>query len=352
MVSIKMTTILVVVIIIGASACYLVYDYNNSDGDSIKIAVANKNCYEPWWIADELGYFDEEGVDVQFMVVSGGGTAATALLAGQVDIAGMGPDPMLRVFSMDESYRCIARWQLDHSYVEGAVRGDIDLNDPRTLIGKTVGMDITTAYYSTFMSYLDVAVENNVLTQAEVDSIKILNFNFETIVTAILDGKADVIIAGSYNAMAADIREDDEIELSILSDASKEMYYSKMSVGLVASESAMESKSDDIVKVLRALQRACEYIYDNTTESGIREDACEIVVQVYGNTWTVDQQEKYFMKSEWGLAFDYDDVQSINLAETYLSDVAFIDFDIRDYFEPKYLQEILGSRFIWPVAKK
>ncbi|MFA6679591.1 MAG: hypothetical protein WCR96_03770, partial [Candidatus Methanomethylophilaceae archaeon] len=137
-----------------------------------------------------------------------------------------------------------------------------------------------------------------------------------------------------------------------LSDASKEMYYSKMSVGLVASESAMESKSDDIVKVLRALQRACEYIYDNTTESGIREDACEIVVQVYGNTWTVDQQEKYFMKSEWGLAFDYDDVQSINLAETYLSDVAFIDFDIRDYFEPKYLQEILGSRFIWPVAKK
>ena len=349
MVSIKIITILVVVIIIGAGAGYLVYDR----GDPIKIAVANKNCYEPWWIADELGYFDDEGVDVQFMVVSGGGEAATALLAGRVDLAGMGPDPMLRVFSADESYRCIARWQLDHSYVEGAVRGGIDLNDPRTLIGKTVGMDITTAYYSTFMSYLDIAVENNILTQVEADSITISPFGFESIVMAILDGKVDVIIAGSYNAMAADIGVNDNITLSVLSDANKEMYYSKMSVGLVASESAMESKSDDIVKVLRALQRACEYIYDDTTEYGIREDACEIVVQVYGsNTWTVNQQEKYFMKSEWGLAFDYDDIQSINLAETYISNVTFINFDICDYFEPKYLQDILGTRFIWPVAEK
>lgn len=80
----------VLILVIAAGLVYFVAQ-GNEDKDTIKIAVVEHN-FEPIYIADELGFFDEEGVNVELVIVSSGSlSAATLTTPDAVDLAGFGP---------------------------------------------------------------------------------------------------------------------------------------------------------------------------------------------------------------------------------------------------------------------
>ena len=54
--------------------------------------VAHSVFYAPMYVADSLGYFNEEGLDVSIVLTSGADNVMAAVLSGDVDIGFSGTE--------------------------------------------------------------------------------------------------------------------------------------------------------------------------------------------------------------------------------------------------------------------
>lgn len=64
--------------------------------------VAHSVFYAPQYAALELGYFEEEGIDLELVNGAGADNVATALIAGEADIGFMGSESSIYVYSQGE----------------------------------------------------------------------------------------------------------------------------------------------------------------------------------------------------------------------------------------------------------
>lgn len=74
----------------------------SKDGDLIKVQlneVAHSIFYAPQYAAIELGYFEEEGLDVTLVNGLGADKTMTAVLSGEADIGFMGPEASIYVYN-------------------------------------------------------------------------------------------------------------------------------------------------------------------------------------------------------------------------------------------------------------
>ena len=303
----------VAVLVVASAGVYFMLKDEKAD---ITIAWADKDCYEPFWIAQKMGFWEAEGVKVNGKIVANGAEVASAILSGNADIGGMGADPLLRMLRDDPGASIITRYQAGSSHSEfvtkdGANGGKITIAGYNTaksggeaalkaylynaVLGAKVGMQVGTAYWSWFLGFLenigiDLETQLTMGSISTVDPNKViivpLNFNIQ--VAALERGEMDIISGGSPNT---------ELALGLgpqyfmIEDPDAKM----TTICLMASGQAQAEKGDAITKVLRGLQRACDYIYSNP------EDAARIIEEVYGRNWSVAMQTSAFNKSIWGL---------------------------------------------------
>ena len=94
--------ILVIVILFGFS----IYN-NNKKADSnlkkIKVAeVTHSVFYAPQYVADKLGYFEDENLDVDIILTPGADKVTAAVLSGDVDIGFCGSEATIYVYNQGE----------------------------------------------------------------------------------------------------------------------------------------------------------------------------------------------------------------------------------------------------------
>jgi ABC-type nitrate/sulfonate/bicarbonate transport system substrate-binding protein len=313
-----LTVLLVATMFLGVSvSAYLVM--NNEDHD-ISVAWANKDCYEPFWIADALGFWTDEGVKVEGKIMNNGSECAAAVLSGNADMGGMGADPLLRMLRDDRGASLICRYQTGFSQSEFVARDGgnngklsksilngfydaegilIDEEGLKEYLngavkGARVGMQLGTAYWSWFLGFL----ENIDLT---ADDVTVVPLDFNVQVAALTNKEVDIISGGSPNT---------ENALSLSSDnfMIKDPDPTLMSICLMASGKAVAGKADEIVKVLKGLQRACDFINEYP------EEAAKIIIDVYGRTWSIENQVKVFERSIWGLDLVDADIEALGRA--------------------------------------
>jgi NitT/TauT family transport system substrate-binding protein len=94
------------------------------------------------WIGKELGYFDEENIDVEVLSTSGNNAQADAmLLSGQIDIGIFGLDPVLRPAAAGRSIPARAVFNVQNrSQYEGIVLPDSPIKTLADLKGKKVAI--------------------------------------------------------------------------------------------------------------------------------------------------------------------------------------------------------------------
>ena len=68
--------------------------------------------YAPQYIALALGYFEEEGLDVQLETAWGADKGAAALISGSVDIGFFGPEAALYIYQQGSPERIVGFAQL------------------------------------------------------------------------------------------------------------------------------------------------------------------------------------------------------------------------------------------------
>jgi NitT/TauT family transport system substrate-binding protein len=94
------------------------------------------------WIGQELGYFDEEGIEADIVSTSGNNAQADAmLLSNQIDIGIFGLDPILRPAATGKSLPARAVFNVQNrSQYEGIVQPDSPIKTLADLKGKKVGI--------------------------------------------------------------------------------------------------------------------------------------------------------------------------------------------------------------------
>lgn len=84
-------------------ALVLVTNKKDNNLKKIKVAeVAHSIFYAPQYVADALGYFEEEGLDVEIILASGADKVTAAVLSGDVQIGFCGSEATIYVYNQGE----------------------------------------------------------------------------------------------------------------------------------------------------------------------------------------------------------------------------------------------------------
>ena len=83
--------------------CFLALPSKKNDKKTIKIAeVAHSIFYAPQYVAKNLGYFEEEGLDVEVILTPGADKVTAAVLSGDVEIGFCGSEATIYVYNGGE----------------------------------------------------------------------------------------------------------------------------------------------------------------------------------------------------------------------------------------------------------
>lgn len=388
---------------------------DRSSGHDLVFANGNKDCYEPTWLADQLGYYEEFGANVEMLTVSGGGKALEALQSGKADIAGYGSTPLANQLNKnaDDNIVVLGRWMGGKSYSEMATKVDdsnkvYDFNFPtgnnpidvtyfngtvehvttKPLKGShmTVGMDTTTGYKAALISYGKVAdLSIGLPGEAGYDSadIKVVHVEFGNQVASLDSGQVDAIMGGSYDLAAYAT-----LNRCVITSPDDDKYPSLVSEAtcvLAATKEAYATKYTQIVGVLKALQKACCYIYgleyvdgillnETTIKAGqdaltqaqkdtlfgknavksfngyyYTTDACKRIADFFGAPFTADVQRLSYDKYIWGIEFELIDMKIVettynNSSSGTSSFRTLNSMDYMNYFDGRALYDALKDK--------
>ncbi len=195
-------------------------------------------------IAEQEKFFQSELVDVNLRRFKLGREALDALVAGEVDVAVAYDTPILDLMHRGVPVKILAAIQSNRGDISMFVSNGI--KTPTDLKGKRVGFLFGTSsayFYNLFLRRHGIA-------QREVTAV---NLPIDKIESALKSKRVDAVIARfpvSHRFKEIEVR---KFDLDIY----------KANVFLVAMKPLIESRSEDIKKVLKALRKAESYFYED-----------------------------------------------------------------------------------------
>ena len=99
----KIIISLCAIVIIALLSVYFYFNKDNSDLTKVRVAeVTHSIFYAPQYVAHSLGYFEEEGLDVEIILTSGADKVTSAVLSGDVEIGFCGSEATVYVYNNGE----------------------------------------------------------------------------------------------------------------------------------------------------------------------------------------------------------------------------------------------------------
>ena len=138
-----MKKIIISIIIVICALIILIITSVSKDKDSnlkkVKVAeVTHSIFYTPMYVSDALGFFEEEGLDVEIILTSGADAVASAVLSGDVQIGFCGSEQSIYIYNGGEKDYLVnfaGLTKRDGSFVVSRDNKEFKLTD---LIGKTI----------------------------------------------------------------------------------------------------------------------------------------------------------------------------------------------------------------------
>jgi NitT/TauT family transport system substrate-binding protein len=121
----------------------------------------------PFFVAQEKGFFAEEGVEVELIDMAVHEASYAGLFAGQVDTMGATVDDLLPRYDPEDPYVCVMA--LDESLGADGILATNDIQSIADLKGKVVGRAATTV--SQF--FLNVLLKNAGLSEADIEPVEL-----------------------------------------------------------------------------------------------------------------------------------------------------------------------------------
>lgn len=217
-----------------------------------KTAVPLTFAYQPgynygmYYVAQEKGWFEQQGVTLTHMTIFQQGTLeADALLAGQFDAAVLGFVPVLEIAASGEPIRIID--VVDNSGETYALVSQASIPSVPGLKGKSVGVTLGTNY----QYFLDQVLQKYGMVQSDV---KVVNLQPLTAQSAFAAGRLDAVVPITINTHSILSQRPGSKILFDGSDFTKPPNPSSAPFAiydlLVTNESTISSHSKELVKLM------------------------------------------------------------------------------------------------------
>lgn len=130
-------------------------EQKDTDLKSIVVAeVAHSIFYAPMYAADSLGYFEEEGLDVEIILTSGADAVAAAVISGDAQVGFCGSEQSIYIYNggaEDYLVNFAGLTKRDGSFIVGRIDAEFNIEDLKgshIIAGREGGMPAMTLEYT------------------------------------------------------------------------------------------------------------------------------------------------------------------------------------------------------------
>lgn len=280
----------------------------SDDNSLIKIQVnevAHSIFYAPQYVALELGYFEEEGLDVNLVNGLGADKTMTAVLSGEADIGFMGSEASIYVYNQGASDYVVNFAQLTQRAGNFLVSRDKDeVFSWENIKGKTVVGGRAGGMPEMVFEYI---LKKNGL-DPKKDLTIIQNIDFGLTAEAFASGTGDYTVEFEPYANSLEQRDKGYVVASMGVESGMVPY-----TAYCAKKSFIEKNEETIQKFTNAIQKGIDYVNSHTPEEIAKvikpqfketsdEDLMNIVTRYYEQqTW---KQDTIFKEESFNLLKD------------------------------------------------
>ena len=307
-----------VALAIMATVALVCSDHTNSEERAIRFAYQNRIGSAACIVAAERGYFADERLKVEPFRFNSGPACAEALYSGSADIGTMGDATAVITTSRDDRFVIIA----SHGQGEHRHRLMVTRTAPITTVedlrGKTVGVKKGTSTHGGFPLLLATR-------QLDPAEIRILDMKPSEMPDALAAGSIDAFVASEPTPSLAQMR--GARELATLGGLGN-----TYPILVLARRQLLRERPEQIVRFLRALQRAQETIQTDP------EATAMLLAQVTGLTPAVACSA--MARHRYALILDETVVESLRQTAAFLQTQGTIQSvpDLRQALDTQYLQ--------------
>lgn len=318
----------VAVLVVASGIVWYVRPTGDVELASITIGEAGTIELALLYIADERGFFEDEGVDVEFVRYASGRDALAGALAGEVELATPYDGPVVINANRGEPVRVLTVLAFAPDTTRLLIRTSSGIDDPSGLRGKRVGIiENSNPVYLLSLLLRDFGLD--------LSDLETVSLSPPETVTAFIDGDVDAIaIWAPYWQQARDALGADAIA-SFTSPIYVESAF------LATTQGVLEQRADVIERVLRALIRAETYQDDNPDE------ALELLITRLSDKVSAEIVREQWRTVEYTIRLDQRTAVSLESQAEWFADVAgFGDVpdDFSVIFAPGPLRNVLPIR--------
>lgn len=257
---------------------------DGGDGDltEVRVGTASDVSYAPFFIADEMGFFEEHGLDVEITMTEGGPENWNPVSAGEFNLGTGSDSTIVPLMAGDPDLHAIGAFVTSESYVRVILDEELESAEDVSVMGASPGL-------SEMM--LDAWLEYN---GVDPDSIEKVESTAPELPTLMQRGDIEgFVLWEPWASMAPDYGGHTVADLGDF-----EMNFTHW-IGTNADW--FEGNEETAEAVLAAGQQGVEYLYDNWDEA----------VELVANRTNTDVDEADTMLSEL-------DFEVVSLDETHL----------------------------------
>ncbi len=287
------------------------YGYVNASGSSIvvRFAVELNDHSSAFWVALDKGWFEEEGVHLDYKVFSTGLELAVALTKGDVDVALACVGPLLLAKNRGVPLKLVA---MMHNHGYAIVVNPDKVRDVSDLNGKSVSASGPGS--PTWVLLMLVKDKYNL-------TMNIHRMPPFMATTALLTGKIDAASIPEHYATLAE-----SMGAKVLL-RSQDIWPTMPGSGVATTEDFLRNHRDLVVKIVKVLARAIDYIKEHPDE------AAKIVAKHLASD--VGVLKKSMSNLEYTIKINVDEIQryinylvEYNILEKNMSALDFVDTSI------------------------
>lgn len=219
--------------------------------------VAHSIFYVPWYISNSMGYFNEEGLDVEIILASGADKVSAAVLSNDVEIGFCGSEATIYIYNGGEEDYLVnfaGLTKKDGSFIVSRNKYDnFTLNDlkGKTIIGGRIGgMPEMTLEWILKEHGLDLNTVN-------IDT----SIAFASMGGAFIGGTGDFVSLFEPTALQIE-KEGYGYVVASLGSLGGEVPYTVFN----ARKSYIENNPDIIKSFVKAIQKGLDYVYSHDEE--------------------------------------------------------------------------------------
>lgn len=264
--------IVIIILLIIISLFFIFSPKKDSDLRKIKIAeVAHSIFYAPQYVAHSLGYFEEQGLDVEILLVPGADKVAAAVLSGDVEIGFCGSEATIYIYNQGQDDYLVNFANLtkrDGSFIVS--RKKIDNFTLEDLKGKTIiggrmgGMPEMTLEYTLKQAGIDP--KNDLYIDTSIE--------FASMSGAFIGGTGDFVSLFEPNALQLEQQGFGYVVAS-LGELGGVVPYTTYNT----KKSFIESNPEVIEGFNKAIQKGLDYVHNNDAKN-----IAEIIIDYFPDT--------------------------------------------------------------------